>query len=78
MQLKQALDSAYEFFLQNDVPSPRLNAELLLMFVLGCDRAYLFAHPERPLRPEEQSQYDEVVRERARGCPVRCSTRTTS
>ena len=28
MQLKQALDSAYEFFLQNDVPSPRLNAEL--------------------------------------------------
>src|SRR5437764_14917782 len=74
MQLKQALDSAYEFFLQNDVPSPRLNAELLLMFVLGCDRAYLFAHPERVLRPEEQSQYDEVVHERARGCPTQYIT----
>ena len=74
MQLKQALDSAYEFFLQNDVPSPRLNAELLLMFVLGCDRAYLFAHPERPLRPEERSQYDEVARERARGCPTQYIT----
>ena len=62
MLLKQVLDFAYEFFVQNDVPSPRLNAELLLMFVLGCDRAYLFAHPERLLRPEEQAQYDEVVR----------------
>ena len=32
MQLKQAVDAAYQFFVQSDVPSPRLNAELLLMF----------------------------------------------
>ncbi|HEY6253201.1 MAG TPA: peptide chain release factor N(5)-glutamine methyltransferase [Candidatus Angelobacter sp.] len=70
MQLKQAIDSTYDFFLNNDVPSPRLNAELLVMFVLGCDRAYLYAHPERPLAPQEQSRYDDVVRERARGCPT--------
>jgi release factor glutamine methyltransferase len=74
MQLKQAVDSAYQFFLQNDVPSPRLNAELLLMFVLGCDRAYLYAHPERQLNAEEQSRYDEVIRERARGCPTQYIT----
>ena len=74
MQLKQAVDSAYQFFLQNDVPSPRLNAELLLMFVLGCDRAYLYAHPERELNAEEQSCYDEVTRERARGCPTQYIT----
>src|SRR5215831_5248012 len=74
MQLKQAVDSTYEFFLKNEVPSPRLNAELLLMFVLDCDRAYLFAHPERQLKPEEQSQYDEVTRERARGCPTQYIT----
>ena len=70
MQLKQAIDAANEFFLKNDVPSPRLNAELLMMFVLGCDRAYLYAHPERPLTTEEQSRYDDVIRERARGCPT--------
>jgi len=74
MQLKQAVDSAYEFFLKNDVPSPRLNAELLLMFVLGCDRAHLYAHPERALTAEEQSRYDEVIRERARGCPTQYIT----
>jgi release factor glutamine methyltransferase len=74
MQLKQAIDCAYEFFLKNDVPSPRLNAELLMMFVLGCDRAYLFAHPERPLTPEEYSRYQEVIKERARGCPTQYIT----
>lgn len=74
MLLKQALDAAYENFVENDVPSPRLNAELLLMFVVDCDRAYLFAHPERPLSGEEQAQYDEVVKERARGCPTQYIT----
>lgn len=74
MQLKQAVDSAYQFFLQDDVPSPRLNAELLLMFVLGCDRAYLYAHPERELNAEEQFRYDEVIHERARGCPTQYIT----
>lgn len=68
--LKQAIDAAYELFVKDDVPSPRLNAELLMMFVLGCDRAYLFAHPERALTAEEQSRYDDVIRERARGCPT--------
>src|SRR5215467_9135225 len=74
MQLKQAVDSAYELFVANDVPSPRLNAELLLMFVLGQERAYLYAHPERELTAEEQDRYDEVIRERARGCPTQYIT----
>jgi release factor glutamine methyltransferase len=74
MQLKQAVDSAYQLFLENDVPSPRLNAELLLMFVLGRERAFLYAHPERELTADEQSQYDEVTRERARGCPTQYIT----
>jgi release factor glutamine methyltransferase len=74
MQLKQAVDSAYQLFIENDVPSPRLNAELLLMFALGCERAYLYAHPERELTPDERSRFDEVVHERARGCPTQYIT----
>src|SRR5262245_26360276 len=74
MQLKQAVDAAYELFVANDVPSPRLNAELLLMFVLGRERAYLYAHPEYQLTGEEQSRYDEVIQERARGCPTQYIT----
>ena len=74
MQLKQAVDSAYQLFLENDVPSPRLNAELLLLFVLNRERAYLYAHPERELNADEQSRYDEVIQERARGCPTQYIT----
>src|SRR5437588_2984890 len=74
MQLKQAVDAAYELFIQSDVPAPRLNAELLLMFTLRCDRAYLFAHPERPLSEEEYSRCQEAINERARGCPTQYIT----
>lgn len=74
MQLKQAVDAAYRRFVENDVPSPRLNAELLLMFVLGRDRSYLYAHPERELSTPEQEEYEEVVSERARGCPTQYIT----
>ncbi|HEY1936338.1 MAG TPA: peptide chain release factor N(5)-glutamine methyltransferase [Candidatus Angelobacter sp.] len=74
MQLKQAVDSAYQLFIENDVPSPRLNAELLLLFVLNRERAYFYAHPERKLTTDEQFRYDEVVRERARGCPTQYIT----
>jgi len=74
MQLKQAVDYAYQMFVENDVPSPRLNAELLLLFVLSRERAYLYAHPERELTADEQSNFDEVVRERARGCPTQYIT----
>ncbi len=74
MQLKQAIDAAYQLFVTEDVPSPRLNAELLAMFVLGRDRSFLYAHPERELSSEEQYRYNEVVHERARGCPTQYIT----
>jgi len=74
LTLKQVTDAATEFFQEHEVPSSRLNAELLLMFILGCDRAYLYAHPERQLKPEEDARYREVVRERASGCPTQYIT----
>ena len=46
-----------------------MNAETLLMFVLGVNRAYLYAHPERELTAEEQARYDKVIAQRAAGVP---------
>jgi release factor glutamine methyltransferase len=51
-----------------------MNAELLLMFTLGCDRAYLYAHPERELTTEEQSRYNAGLDERIRGVPAQYIT----
>lgn len=69
MQLKDALRSSIALLEENRVGSPRMNAEVLLMFVLGCDRAYLYAHPERELSPDEQTRYDESLEQRSRGVP---------
>jgi release factor glutamine methyltransferase len=69
VQLKQALASAVERLEAADVGSPRMNAEVLLMFVLSADRAYLYARPERELTTEEGSRYDEVLAQRATGLP---------
>lgn len=46
-----------------------MNAEVLMMFTLGCDRAYLYAHPERELTTDERARYDEALATRARGVP---------
>ena len=40
------------------------------MFTLDCDRAYLFAHPERELNVAEQIRYDEALTERASCVPA--------
>lgn len=74
MQLRESLASAITRLTADGVPSPRLNAELLLMFMLGCDRAYLFAHPERELTPDEQTRYEAALAERARGVPAQYIT----
>jgi len=44
------------------------------MFTLGCDRAYLYAHPERELSDHEQTRYDAALTERARGVPAQYIT----
>jgi len=44
------------------------------MFTLDCDRAYLYAHPERELSSDEQSRYDAALAERARGVPAQYIT----
>jgi release factor glutamine methyltransferase len=69
MALKQAFDSALKQLEAADTPSPRLSAELLLMFTLNCDRAHLFTHPERELTTEEQARYHEAIARRCKGEP---------
>ena len=74
MQVREALQSAITRLTDERVPSPRLNAETLLMFTLNCDRAHLYAHPERELTAEEQSRYDEALTQRAKGVPAQYIT----
>jgi len=51
-----------------------MNAELLIMFTLDCNRAYLYAHTERELTPDEMHRYDEALARRATGVPAQYIT----
>jgi release factor glutamine methyltransferase len=72
--LREVLDTAISSLTSAQVPSPRMNAEMLLMFTLGCDRAYLYAHPEREFSADEQGRYEQALAERARGVPAQYIT----
>jgi release factor glutamine methyltransferase len=74
VHVKQALASAIARLAAQQVPSPRLNAELLLMFTLNCDRAYFHAHPERELTTDETTRYESALEERCRGVPTQYIT----
>ena len=69
MTLRDALASAIQRLEDSRVGSPRMNAELLIMFVLGCDRAFLYAHPERKLTADDAERFEKAAVERARGVP---------
>jgi release factor glutamine methyltransferase len=72
--LKEALTSAIDRLTAARVGSPRMNAEVLLMFTLGCDRAYLYAHSERPISGDEFQRYDDALSQRASGVPAQYIT----
>ncbi len=74
MRLKEALISGIGRLTAAHVGSPRMNAEVLLMFTLGCDRAHLYAYPEREFAPEEFTRYDEALSQRAHGVPAQYIT----
>jgi len=44
------------------------------MFVLGCDRAYLHAHPEYELAADESACYEQALTQRATGIPAQYIT----
>ena len=74
MQLREALRSALVSLQEQNVPSAELAAELLLMYVLGRDRAFLYTYPEFEIAPEAVARYFELIAERATGKPTQYLT----
>ena len=64
------LDSAVRRLETAERTAPRRTAEWLLTDVLGCDRAHLYAHPDRPVAPEAARQFGEMVERREQGEPL--------
>lgn len=74
MQLKEALQQGTDLLAKGNVPSERLTAEVLLMHAANCDRAHLYAHPERELTDSEWVHYGRYLKERLTGKPTQYIT----
>jgi release factor glutamine methyltransferase len=74
MKLRDALKTGLETLLQNQVPSAQLATELLLMHVLGCDRASLHSNAPTELPRETAERYFLLIEERSAGKPTQYIT----
>ena len=70
INIRSALRGAIAELQRNHVPSPELNAELILMHVLGRDKSWIHAHPEQELSAGEQQQLSSLLFRRASGVPL--------
>ena len=74
MTLQTALKQGAKLLETGGVPSPRLNAEVLLMHAARCDRTHLYAHGERELTDSEWVHYGRYLKERLDGKPTQYIT----
>lgn len=58
------------------LPSPRLDAEVLLGFLLGLSRTRLAIDADTPITPEVLARFDDLVERRLEGQPVAYLTET--
>jgi release factor glutamine methyltransferase len=74
LQLREALREGIALLGAAAVPSASFAAELLLMHATGCDRAFLYAHPEHVLSAEQHAQFLAMIERRAAGVPTQYLT----
>jgi len=74
LDVRGALREAMARLGEAGVASHALAAELLLMKVLGCERAWLYSRPEQMLQPERVEQYITLVAQRIAGTPTQYLT----
>ena len=68
--IKSLLDWTVSFFGKKGFDSPRLDAEVLLAYVLNTTRVDLFVRYDEKASDEARAQYRELVRRRSQGEPV--------
>lgn len=76
LTLGAALRQGTELLAQGGIAVPRLTAEVLLAHATHRDRAYLYAHSERPLSEVEWIHYGRYLHERLARKPTQYITHT--
>jgi len=74
MDVRAVLKAALAEFRAAEVPAHTFAAELLLMKILERDRAWLYAHPEEVLSPQQHAQFEQLVARCCAGEPTQYLT----
>ncbi|MBX7148973.1 peptide chain release factor N(5)-glutamine methyltransferase [bacterium] len=64
------LDWTTGYFEKHNIPSPRLDAEILLAHVLGLTRVQLYMQFDRPMNADELARFKELMLRRSKNEPV--------
>lgn len=67
---QEALVAGARILAQADISGVRIEAQKLLGAVADVDRAYILAHPERVLTPEQEQRYHALLQKRALYEPI--------
>jgi len=70
MDVRGALRTGISQLREKQVASYTLAAELLLLHVLGRDRAWLYGHPEEPINSQQLETFLSLISRRANGEPT--------
>jgi release factor glutamine methyltransferase len=70
MTARDLLHEAARKFELSGIPSPRLDAEMLLAFCQGCDRLEFFKNPTLAIGEIAQTQFQKLTERRLQGEPV--------
>ncbi len=71
----EAVEFGTESLSDRQLPQPKLDAELLLCHLLGCERIGIYLNYDRPLTDDEFDRYSELLKQRSRGRPLQYITR---
>lgn len=70
VSVKEMLDYGCVQLKRGGSDSPRLDAELILAWVIGRDRLFLYAHPDYNITKHQRGKYLQLIRQRLKGKPV--------
>ncbi|MBP9531802.1 MAG: hypothetical protein KBE72_05795, partial [Syntrophaceae bacterium] len=70
MTIRQIIFEATQKLEKAGIPSARLDAEVLLAFLLRCDRLAFFKNPENPISKEQRAAFDRLIERRTGGEPT--------
>lgn len=70
LTIAEIIAKTVPFFAERGIPNPRLEADLLLAYILDLPRVKLYSQWDRPLTPSEIKQYREIIVKRVQGSPI--------